>query len=146
MSLHKSVGQTAVSTIPLQKSIGIQSFRPLLFYLLELFDFLNFEAFLYGSWCKLLSLYLPGISGPLGRTDSYILFFFCLSWWLLLFSWQNLQSFPWWRHKPLAVHWGNPIQLYCSDCYSLQQCKTWCQLFPCPTCLVLILESADRLL
>lgn len=39
MSLLKSVGQTAVSAIPLQKSAGIQP------YLLELFDFLILKHF-----------------------------------------------------------------------------------------------------
>lgn len=76
MSLLKSVEQTAFYTIPLQKPTGIQSLRPLLFYLPELFDFLNFEAFLYGSWCKMLSPYLSDILGLLGRTDFYILIFF----------------------------------------------------------------------
>lgn len=70
MSLLKSAGQTAVHTVPLQKPTGIQSLRPLLSYLPELFVFFNFEAFLYGSWCKLLSPYMSDISGLLGRTDS----------------------------------------------------------------------------
>lgn len=76
MPLLKSVDQTAVYTMPLQKFRGIQSFRHFsLTYWSSLIS-LILKYFLYESWCKMSSPYLSHISGLLGRTDSYILIFF----------------------------------------------------------------------